>query len=199
ARIGTTRATPDYFALQVLNTILGGAFTSRLNMNLRETHGYTYGAFSGFDYRPMPGPFVARAAVQTNVTDKSLTEFMKELNGIMQPIPADELDKAKNYLALRYPENFQTVAQITNQLSDMVTYNLPDNYFNNYVQRVLAVSEKDVENAAKKYLDPSAMDIIVVGDRKVVEKGIDSLGIAPIKNFSIDDVLGKAPTVEGNK
>src|SRR5687768_14892180 len=98
--IGVPRSTPDFFALRVLNTILGGAFTSRLNMNLREHHGYAYGASSAFDMRAAAGPFFAAAGVQTDKTAESLQEFFKELDNIRQPIPADELDKAKNYVAL---------------------------------------------------------------------------------------------------
>jgi predicted Zn-dependent peptidase len=94
--VGVPRSTPDYFAIQVLNTILGGAFTSRLNQNLREQHGYSYGAFSAFDMRRAAGPFFAGAGVQTDKTAEALREFFKELNGILAPIPADELAKAKN-------------------------------------------------------------------------------------------------------
>src|ERR1051326_5787726 len=102
--IGPARSTPDWYALEVLNTILGGAFTSRLNQNLRETHGYTYGANSGFDMRRLPGPFLATASVVTPRTDSSLIEFLKELLRIRnEPVPKAELDKAKSYLALGMP------------------------------------------------------------------------------------------------
>src|SRR5437879_5891575 len=99
--IGVPRSTPDCFPIQVMNTILGGSFTSRLNMNLREEHGYAYGAGSGFDMRLSAGPFAASAGVQTDKTSESLKEFFNELNGILKPIPADELARAKNYVALR--------------------------------------------------------------------------------------------------
>ena len=109
--IGVPRSTPDYFALRVLNTILGGAFTSRLNNNLREVHGYAYGASSRFEMQLSAGPFYAAAGVQTDKTAEALKEFFNELNGIHQPIPAEELDKAKNYLALQMPRNFETDAR----------------------------------------------------------------------------------------
>ncbi len=194
--LGVPRLTEDYYPLLVMNTILGGSFTSRLNQNLREQHGYTYGAGSSFDFRPLPGPFIARAAVQTAVTDKSLVEFMKELTGIRQPVSDDELIRAKNYLTLRYPENFESVAAVAAQLSDLVFYNLSDDYFNNYVKNILAVTKNDVERVAKKYLDPEKMAIVVVGDRQQIEKGISGLNLAPIQNMTIDDVLGKAPVLE---
>src|SRR5207244_547309 len=95
--VGVARSTPDYFPLQVMNTILGGSFTSRLNMNLREKHGYTYGATSAFDMRAAPGPFFAAAGVQTDKTSEALKEFFNELNAIRQPVPADELARAKHY------------------------------------------------------------------------------------------------------
>ena len=122
--IAVPRSTPDYFPIQVANTILGGSFSSRLNMNLRETHGYTYGASSAFDMRIQPGPFFAAAGVQTDKTSESLTEFFKELNGILQPIPADELARAKNYVALRFPAGFETTGDISRRLEEVLTYHL---------------------------------------------------------------------------
>src|SRR5207248_10087570 len=100
---GVARSTPDYATIQVLNTILGGSFTSRLNQNLRETHGYTYGASSTFDMRLAPGPFVAGAGVQTDKTADALREFFKELEGIHKPVDSEDLTKAKNYVALGFP------------------------------------------------------------------------------------------------
>ena len=198
-RIGVQRLTEDYFPLLVMNTILGGSFSSRLNQNLREEHGYTYGAGSSFDFRPLPGPFSARAAVQTNVTDKALAEFMKELTNILTPVSDDEMVRAKNYLALGYPDNFQSVAQVAAQLADLSVYNLPDSYFNSYIQKILAVTKEDVNRVARKYIDPETMAIIVVGDRSQIEQGISTLNIAPISNFSVDDVLGKAPVLDEAK
>ncbi len=195
-RIGVSRMTDDYFSLEVMNTILGGSFTSRLNQNLRETHGYSYGAGSSFDMRPLPGPFMAYSAVQTNVTDKALSEFMKELRGILQPVSDEELERAKNYLALSYPDNFQSVGQIAQMLAELVTFNLPDDYFNKYVERVMKVTKEDALNVAKKYIDPEKIAIVVVGDRKQVEKGIKDLKLGTLTNMTIEDVLGKPPKVE---
>ena len=192
-RIGVSRLTEDYFPILVLNTILGGSFTSRLNQNLREEHGYSYGAGSVFDMRPLPGPFLAGASVQTNVTDKALEEFMKELKRILQPVTDEELARGKNYLALGYPENFQSVAGIAAQLGELIVYHLPDEYFNEYVHHVLAVTKDEVARVAKKYIDPERMDIVVVGDRKQIEKPLRDLNLGPVKVLSIEDVLGKAP------
>ncbi|HYM26498.1 MAG TPA: pitrilysin family protein, partial [Vicinamibacterales bacterium] len=127
--IGVARSTPDYFPLTVANTVLGGSFTSRLNMNLREKHGYAYGASSQFDLRAFAGPFVAGAGVQTDKTAEALKEFFNELSAIRDPVPADELERAKNYVSLRYPGGFETIGEISRQLENALVYNLPDDYF----------------------------------------------------------------------
>jgi predicted Zn-dependent peptidase len=164
-----------------------------LNNNLREQHGYTYGAGSSFDMRLYAGPFTARSSVQTEVTDKALVEFFKELNGILKPIPNEELSRAKNYVALGYPDNFQTVADIAANLEEMIDYNLPGDYFNNYIGNVLNVSGDHVTKTAKKYIVPDKMAVVVVGDRSKFEEGIKKLNLGEIKHFKIEDVLGKKP------
>jgi zinc protease len=188
--IGVPRSTPDYFPLQVLNTVLGGAFSSRLNLNLREQHGYTYGAASSFDMRATPGPFSALAGVQADKTKESLQEFFNELNGILQPVPADELARAKNYVALRFPGGFETTGDISRRLEDVVTYGLPDDYFSTFVQRVQAVTAADVQRVAKRYIDPSKLAVVVVGDLKTIEPGIRSLNLGSVKTITIDEVFG---------
>lgn len=196
-RIGVPRKTEDYFAITVMNTILGGSFTSRLNQNLREQHGYSYGAGSSFSFRPLPGPFVASAAVQTDVTDMALMEFMKELNRILESVSDDELARGKNYVALGYPSEFQSVGQIAGNLQELVTYDLPDDYFNNYMSLILAVTKEDVQRVAKKYIDPEKVAIILVGDRTKIEKGVRALNLGTMQLLTIEQVLGKAPKLEG--
>jgi predicted Zn-dependent peptidase len=195
-RIGVDRFTDDYYALQVMNTILGGAFTSRLNQNLREDKGYTYGAFSSFSFRKMAGPFTASAQVQSDATDESLSEFMRELNGILEPVPAEELNRAKNYLALQYPGGFQSVSRIASNLEQLAVYDLPPEYFNNYVERVLAVTQEDVQRVARQYLDPERIKIIVVGDRESIEADVRALDLGRVRNLTIEDVLGAPPSME---
>lgn len=175
--VGVARSTPDYFPLLVLNTMLGGQFVSRINLNLREDKGYTYGARSSFDYRLGTGPFVATAPVQTKVTKESVAELMKELRGVRGEIPitAKELEYSKQAIIRGYPRGFETPGQIAGRLSDVVLYRLPDDYFNSYIQRVAAVSLADVQRVANRYLDPSRMAILVVGDRKEIEPGLRSL------------------------
>jgi zinc protease len=193
--IGVPRSTPDYFPIQVMNTILGGSFTSRLNMNLREKHGYTYGASSAFDMRKDDGPFFAAAGVQTDKTSEALKEFFNELDGILQPVPADELSRAKNYVALRYPSGFEATTDISRRLEDAVVYRLPDDYFSTYVQKIGAVTAADVQRVARKYIEPTRVAVVIVGDRKVIEPGIRALNLGAIKMVGIDDVFGPAPSV----
>lgn len=196
-RIGAARLTEDFFAINVMNTILGGSFTSRLNHTLREVHGYTYGAHSMFDFRPLPGPFVAAASVQTQVTDSSLVEFMKELRGIGEPVPPADLERGKNYIALSYPTNFQTVSEIVGQLEDLVIYDLPDSYFNDYIGSILAITQGQVQAAARKYVDTDNMIIVLVGDRTSILPKVDALHLGPISVLSVDDILGAAPVAQG--
>ena len=194
--IGAARSTPDYFPLQVLNTVLGGSFSSRLNLNLREKHGYTYGASSAFDMRTSAGPFTAFAAVQTDKTADALKEFFTELNGILQPVPPEELARAKNYAALRYPSAFETTGDISRRLEDAIVYHLPDNYFATYVQNIQAVTVGDVQRVAKQYIQPNRVAVVVVGDLKVIEPGIRALNLGGIHILKIDDVFGPAPSMQ---
>jgi predicted Zn-dependent peptidase len=196
-RIGVERTTNDYYAIEVMNTILGGAFTSRLNQNLREDKGYTYGAFSSFAFRKLAGPFTASAQVQSDATDESLTEFLRELHGMLQPVPAAELSRAKNYLALQFPGAFQSVAGIANNLEELAVYDLPPEYFNEYVARVLAVTQQDVQRVARQYIDPERIEIIVVGDRASIEADVRALNLGRVRILSIEDVLGPVPDIGG--
>ena len=191
--VGVARSTPDYFPIQVMNTILGGSFTSRLHMNLREKHGYAYGATSAFDMRMTPGPFAAAAGVQTDKTSEALKEFFNELNAIRQPVPADELSRAKNYISLRFPSGFESTTDISRRLEDAVVYRLPDDYFSTYVSNIGAVTAADVQRVAMKYIQPDRFAVVVVGDRKVIEPAIRALNLGAIKSLGIDDVFGPAP------
>jgi predicted Zn-dependent peptidase len=188
--IGVARDTPDYFVLQVLNTILGGSFTSRLNQNLREKNGYAYGAGSRFDMRLAAGPFFAAAGVQTDKTAEALREFFNELNAITKPVPEDELAKAKNYIVLGFPSEFETSGDLSARIEELLVYKLPDNYFEQYVPRIRAVTSADVQKAAAKYIQPARFTVVVVGDRKTIETGIRALGLGPVRVISVDEALG---------
>jgi predicted Zn-dependent peptidase len=187
--IGVPRSTPDYFALRVLNTILGGAFTSRLNTNLREEHGYAYGAGSAFDMRVGAGPFYAAAGVQTDKTAEALTEFFNELRRIHDPIDDAELKKAKNYLALLLPRSFETTRSIAASLAQIYVYDLPADFYATYAARVEAVTSADLKRAADKYIQPDKFAVVVVGDRQKIEAGIKALNLGPVTIVTPDQVM----------
>jgi predicted Zn-dependent peptidase len=178
---GVSRTSPDYAAIEVMNTILGGSFSSRLNQNLRETKGYTYGAGSGFTWRPVPGPFVARAAVRTDVTDSSLVEFFRELNAIRDSaVSAVELERARNYIVFGLPGEFETTGQMAGQVADLLTYGLPPAYLDTFVGQVVKVSAADVQRVARQYFDPARVHVVIVGDVEKIRPGIEVLGLGPV-------------------
>ncbi len=178
---GPPRTTSDWYGIQVLNTVLGDAFTSRLNQNLRETHGYTYGAFSRFASRRLNGTFVALASVVTAKTDSSLIEFLKELRRIRdEPVPAPELAKAKAYITLGLPGEFETTAGSAARFRDLLAFGLPLDYYDRYIDRINAVTADDVQRLARQYVDPDHFDIVVVGDKSQIEAGIRALNEGPI-------------------
>jgi len=186
--VGVPRSTQDYFALTVMNTILGGSFSSRLNQNLRETRGYTYGAGSRFDMRRAAGPFLASAEIVTAKSDSALLEFMKELNGIRQLVPPAELSRAKRYLQLQLPGNFETTQQIAAALVPVALYGLPLDYYNNYVQNIEGVTQADVARVAQQYINPGSLAVVIVGDRKTIEPGLKATNVGPI---AIRDISGQ--------
>jgi predicted Zn-dependent peptidase len=186
--VGVPRSTKDYFALSVMNTILGGSFTSRLMQNLRETRGYTYGASSRFDMRRSAGPFLASAEIVAAKTDSALLEFMKELNGIRQSVPAGELSRAKRFLQLQLPGNFETTQDIAFQLVPVALYGLPLDYYNNYVQNIEAITEADVARVAQQYINPGSLAVVIVGDRKSIEPTLKAINVGPVV---IRDISGQ--------
>ena len=186
--VGVPRSSPDYYALRVLNTILGGSFTSRLNQNLRETHGYTYGASSSFLMRRMAGPFTAAAWVVTAKTDSSLIEFLKELRRIRDTlVPGPELEKAKSYITLAWPGSFETTFGSAQQFLDLLSNDRPLGELSGFVAGISRVSAADVQRVARRYIDPDHFAIVVVGDRSQIESGIRALNEGPI---SVRDLWG---------
>jgi zinc protease len=186
--IGVARSTPDYFPLLVMNTVLGVPFTSRLMQNLRETHGYTYGAGSRFDMRREAGPFTARGEIVAAKTDSALIEFMKELRAIRDTVPQAELQKAKRYLQLQLPSLFETTSDIAFQLTPLAVHGLSLDFYNNYVQQIEQVAQADVQRVARKYIDPDRLSIVVLGDRKQIEGGVRKLRMGEVL---IRDMYGR--------
>lgn len=187
-RPGPPRNTPDYYALQVMNTILGGMFQSRLNANIREEKGYSYGVNSGFAYGKGPGAFRAGGDIVTAKSDAALVEFMKELRGILgaRPITDDELTTAKDALIQRLPGTFASVSSINTAITTLWTQNLPDDYYQQYANRVAAITKDDVMRVAKQYVTVDHLAIVIVGDRSVIEAPLKATGIAPIALYDIE-------------
>ena len=180
-KIGAARKSPDFFSLRVMNAILGGQFVSRINMNLREDKGYSYGAESDFSFLRGPGPFEVGATVQTAVTKESLVEHMKELTEIAgrRPVTDAELAFAKQGIIQGFPSRFETTFGVAGQIAVLVDFDLPDDEFAHYQARVEAVTKADVDRVAREYITPASMSILIVGDRSQVEGPIKSLPFVP--------------------
>jgi len=185
---GPPRSTPDYYALQVMNTMLGGMFQSRLNANIREEKGYSYGVNSSFAYGKGPGAFRTGGAIVGDKTDAALNEFMKELRGILgaRPITDDELATAKDSLIQRLPATFASVSAINNALANLWTQGLPDDYYQQYTKAVAAVTKDEALRVAKKYIDLDKLAIVVVGDRASIDAPLKATNVAPITYLDIE-------------
>ena len=131
--------------------------------------------------------------MQTDKTSESLKEFFNELTAIQKPVPADELARAKNYVALRYPSAFESTGDISRRLEDMLIYRLPEDYFTKYVQNIQAVTAADVERVAQKYVQPGKFTVVVVGDLKTIETGVRGMNLGQVKVMTIDEVFGPKP------
>jgi zinc protease len=187
-RPGPPRSTPDFFPLQVMNTMLGGMFQSRLNANIREEKGYSYGVSSNFTYGKGPGPFRTGGDIVTEKSDAALVEFMKELRGIQgaRPVTDEELATAKDSLIQRLPGTFASVSAINSAVTNLWVQGLPDDYYQQYAKSIGAVTKEDVVRVAKQYLDLDHLSIVIVGDRATVEAPLKKTGIAPIVHLDID-------------
>jgi zinc protease len=187
--LGVPRRCEDYFPLTVMNALLGGVFNSRINLNLREQHGYTYGARSTFAFRRQAGPFVVSAPVRNEVTLEAVNEVLLELRRIRTGDVEDvELDDTKNYLAGVFPATVQTAGDIAGRLLDMDLYDLPHDYFDHYRENIIAVGKEHVESVASKYIDPDRVLIVIVGNVAQIREPLGTLGL-PIHDMDIDGNL----------
>jgi len=180
--VGLERGHPDEFVVEVLGTLLGGSFASRLNNRLREQLGYTYGAWGGFDLRRGPGPFVMGAAVRTDATAAAVTEFFAEVHRIREREPADEeVARARDGLLRSLPQSFEGASAIATRLADLFAHGLDAEYFDHYVERIGAVTAADVQRAARDHIRPEEIHVIVVGDRAALQdlSALD-LGVAQV-------------------
>jgi zinc protease len=187
AEIGAARSAPDFHAIEVMNMALGGLFSSRINMNLREDHGYTYGASSQFVFRRAPGPFVIGGGVRSDVTAPSVSEIFKEVRGMTtKPLTGDELQMSKDSLALAVPANFETSDSAAGTLAEIYVYDLGLDYFSKYAERTEAVTAEDAAAAAKKYVQPDKLIVVAVGDQKTIAPALAKLSIGPIEIWDAD-------------
>ncbi|HLG58566.1 MAG TPA: pitrilysin family protein [Vicinamibacterales bacterium] len=182
ASIGAPRSSPDFRPMQIMNLALGGLFSSRINMNLREEHGYTYGANSQFSFRRAAGPFQIASGIRTDVTGAAVAEIFKEIRGMVEkPVSADELQKAKDSLANSLPGAFESNANAVNNFSNVFTYDLGLDYYTRYAEQVNAVTTDQTLAVSKKYLVPGNMVVIAVGDRAKIEPELKKLNLGSIE------------------
>ncbi|HEX3435323.1 MAG TPA: pitrilysin family protein [Pseudacidobacterium sp.] len=187
AGVGAPRSTPDYAPLNVVNTMLGGLFSSRINMNLREQHGYTYGAFSMFQFFRGSGPFFAGASVRTDVTGPATHELFAELDRIRtSPLSPDELKMSKDFLTRSLPGDFETVEETSGKMADIFTYRLPLDYYRMYPAKINAVTSEQAASAALKYIHPENMVFVAVGDKAKIVPEIEKLNLGPVEEWNTD-------------
>ncbi len=188
--VAAARSTPDYHALVAANMVLGGQFVSRVNLNLREDKGFTYGARTAFDFRRMPGPFSLQVSVQTAATARAIEESIGEIAAIRgpRPVTADELALGVAALTRGYARNFETAEQIARAATQLALYELADDYFAQYVARVEAVSPSDVTRVMAEHVHPARLVTLVVGDLDVVGRDLERLGLGDPEVLPASDV-----------
>jgi zinc protease len=180
--LGVPRSTPDYPSILIMNDVLGGLFSSRLNMNLRETHGYTYGALSRFAFDRFGGPVFAGAQVRTDVTAPAAKELFYELDRITtNPPTAAELKLAQDSQMRSLPGQFETAKGTSLRMGQLFVFNLPDNYYAGLPQRFAQVTPQQVTQAAVDHIHPKQMIVVAVGDRAKIEPGLKDLDLGPIE------------------
>jgi zinc protease len=185
---GPPRTTPDYYAIEVMNTLLGGMFQSRINANIREEKGLSYGVSSRFAFGKGPGAFRAGGDIISEKSDVALNEFMKEFRGIQgsRPVTDDELQMSKNSLAQSLPERFASVSSIGSAIGTLWQQGLPENYYQQYGKAINAVTKADLVRVAKQYIDLDHLAIVIVGDRTTIEGPLKATGVAPIVVLDIE-------------
>jgi predicted Zn-dependent peptidase len=184
--VALPRRTADYHAALVANMILGGQFVSRINMNLREDKGYTYGARTAFEFRRAPGPFVLHASVQSDATAEALKESLAEIRAIRgdRPVTRQELELGRASLTRGYPRNFETADQIARAAAQLALFDLPDDYFTTFVPKVLALTEDAVTAVAAKHIDPDRLLAVIVGDRDKLTPSLKALELGDIADVA---------------
>jgi predicted Zn-dependent peptidase len=187
SQVSVPRLHPDFQALMVMNMAFGGQFTARLNMNLREDKGYTYGYRSQYEWRRSVSTFRAGGSVQTAVTMEALFETLKEFRDLVhdRPINSEEFEKAQQGMVRSFPPTFETPSQVLRRLLDIAHFELPDDHFSGQVARIQAVTLDDVQRVARERVDPDCLSIVIVGDRAVIEGPLSELGL-PITHLGYE-------------
>jgi zinc protease len=181
--LGVPRTDPDYAELLVLNTLLGGKFTSRINLNLRERHGYTYGATSRFSTRQGPGPFTVAAAVETAAAGAAAREVLHELRRIRESlVEPEELAETVGYIVGVFPYSLQTVGDVSRRLENLAVFDLPDDYYTRYLERIAAITREEIQDVARRHLDPERIVVVAVGPAEVLEPQFE--GVGPVTVWS---------------
>lgn len=179
---GPGRKHPDRLSLQVANAILGGAFTSRLNLNLRERHGFTYGARSNFTHRRRGGLFLLSTAVETRVTAAALRETMGELDRFVTDGPDEtEVARARDYLAGVFPLRMETTGQLAARIAELLIYDLPMDEYHRYRDRVREVTREGALEAFRTHVDPASIPIVLCADADAVTGELEGLGLGPVE------------------
>lgn len=174
---GVRRTDPDYLALAVLNMLLGGKFTSRINLNLRERHGYTYGASSRFTGRLGPGPFIVDAAVSTASTGAAAKEVLGELRRIREElVEPHEMEETVSYMIGVYPYTLQTIGDVAKRLEVLAVYGLPDDHYDGYTERLAAATREQLLAAAQRHLHPDRIAIVAVGPADEIVPQFEGVG-----------------------
>ena len=180
--LGLARAHPDYFPVTVMNAVLGGLFSSRINLNLRERHAYTYGAKSAFDWRRSMGPFVVATAVKTEVTAAATREILTEIDRMRtDTVTADELSLATDYLDGVFPVRYETTRAVAEAIAVAEVFSLGEGYYSSYRERIRAVTVEDVHRVAGQHLHPDQLVIVAVGDAAVIQPPLEALGAGPVE------------------
>jgi zinc protease len=176
AQMGVERSHPDYEKLNAMNQVMGGLFSSRINMNLREIHGYSYGAYSWLTESRGVGPLFVVSSVRADVTGASVQEMMNEIEGMLQrEVTSEELELAKSSISRSLPALFQTSQRAVNTIGELYVYDLPADYYEGLPARIGALSAAEVFEATKKHLDPDAMIVTAVGDRETIQQQLAPL------------------------
>jgi zinc protease len=173
---------PNYIPMVALNHVMGGGFSSRMNMNLREKHGYTYGAFSGLDLRPNAGAFRINSEVRTNATDSALVEALGEYKRITtEPVPATELQSMVNNLVSGFPNSVQSVQDLSGSLQSLIIWGLPLDFYKTYRERLSAVTPADIQQVAANKLTPNNVIVVVAGDLSKIEASIRARNLGTVE------------------